>query len=59
MTLLLQVALGLATVGGLYFGGKAVVQNLASSVAKGAATAATLLVFWTAVACAFKFVIEN
>ena len=57
--LLVQILLGIATVGGLYFGGKAVATNLASSAAKGAATAATLLVFWSAVAYAFKFVIEN
>jgi len=54
-----QIVLGAASLGGLFVGGRVVVKNLASGIAKGAASAATLLVFWTAVAYAFKFVIEN
>ena len=55
----MQVALGAAALGGLFVGGRAVTTGLASSVAKGASSAAKLLAFWTLVALAFKFVIEN
>lgn len=44
---------------GLFVGGRAVTTGLASSVAKGATSAAKLLLFWTVVGVAFKFVIEN
>lgn len=57
--LLLEAALGVAAVVGLFVGGRAVTTGLASSVAKGASSAGKLLLFWTVVGLAFKFVIEN
>lgn len=54
-----QAALGVAAVAGLFIGGRAVTVDLASGVAKGATSAVKLLLFWTVVGLAFKFVIEN